>query len=199
MRMRGRWRCEDPKVLRRSRRWDTASGDRGAGHCNTTPVCQLASEHDSGLARTRQAEEGPEIHLLSGLHLRMHFLNGEIHIWIVFLLVWIENETFLLLGAEGDNAMANSWICQTLRSIVSDLSSPLQTGMWFLAMKRCFRSESGASVQRLTGKGSMWKMKWWREVGTLSSSRSLFKDKTGSREYHACSTFNFPSMSEYRW
>ena len=31
-----------------------------AVHCNTTPVCQVASEPDSGLARTRQAEEGRE-------------------------------------------------------------------------------------------------------------------------------------------
>ena len=58
--MRARRRCGDPKVLRRSRSRGAASGDRGAGHCNATPVCQVASEPDSGLARTRQAEEGRE-------------------------------------------------------------------------------------------------------------------------------------------
>ena len=58
--MRGRSTCEEPKVLRRSRRRCASSGDRGAGHGNTTPVCQVASEPDSGLARTRQAEEGRE-------------------------------------------------------------------------------------------------------------------------------------------
>ena len=35
-----------------------ALGEHGAEHCNTTPVCQVASEPDSGLTRTRQAEEG---------------------------------------------------------------------------------------------------------------------------------------------
>ena len=44
--------------LRRSQRRGTVSAERGVGHHNITPVCQVASRPDSGLARTRQAEEG---------------------------------------------------------------------------------------------------------------------------------------------
>ena len=56
--MTSRSRCEEPKALKRSQRRGADSTDTGTGHYNITPVCQVASRSDSGLARIRQAEEG---------------------------------------------------------------------------------------------------------------------------------------------
>ena len=49
--MTSRLRCEEPKALRRSQRRGAVSAERGAGHYNITPVCQVVSRPDSGLGR----------------------------------------------------------------------------------------------------------------------------------------------------
>ena len=116
----------------------------------------------------------------SNVHLRMNFLNGEIHTWIMCLPVWIEIWSFSILRAAGDHEMANSWICQTLRSIVSNISS--LADLEFLVMKQMLKKCEWSKCTGLIGKGSMWRIKWWREEGTPTSCRNLFKDKAASRE-----------------
>ena len=56
--MTSRSMCEGPKALQRSQVRDAESTDTGTRHDNNTPVCQVTSRSDSGLARIRQAEEG---------------------------------------------------------------------------------------------------------------------------------------------
>ena len=72
--------------------------------CQTTCICVCTFER----WRPHCVLVNGDFHPSNSVHLRMHFLKGEIHIWIVCLLVWLENGTFPLFGPGGDHAIAKS-------------------------------------------------------------------------------------------